>query len=102
MRSGDRLQVAAEGTITLSGNNNSGDTASPAGSHSGRRAANAPVPSAPAGALIARIDNGAPFVLADRQGSVRISQTGRLFIGVNDDHLTDNNGEFRVTISVDR
>jgi hypothetical protein len=31
---------------------------------------------------------------------VRAPQSGRLYLGVNDDHWADNNGEFRVVVTV--
>ena len=58
----------------------------------------APLPSAPPGALIGRIGNGAPF--ADRQPAPRPTPAaGVLFLGINDDDLSDNQGDFQVNIS---
>lgn len=100
VRAGDRLRVQADGTVTLS--NNTDDVADIAGARSGRRAANAPLPQMPAGGLIARIGDSEPFFVGDRNRLERAATSGRLFLGVNDDHLPDNRGEFRVTISVIR
>jgi hypothetical protein len=97
VRAGDRLTFDADGTVRLSEGGD--DTASPSGSQSGRRAQNAPVPAAPAGGLIARIGNSAPVYVGDRR-VVRAPASGRLYLGVNDDHLPDNSGEFRVTVNV--
>lgn len=97
VRAGDRLTFDADGTVRLSEGGD--DTASPSGSQSGRRAQNAPVPAAPAGGLIARIGNSAPVYVGDRR-VVRAPTSGRLYLGVNDDHLPDNSGEFRVTVNV--
>ena len=102
VRSGDRLQVRAQGTITLSGNDNGNDTAGPAGAFSGRRASGAPLPSAPAGALIGRIGDGPVFLVGAEGWTNRAGQSGRLFLGVNDDHLGDNRGEFAVRVSITR
>jgi Ca2+-binding EF-hand superfamily protein len=99
VRAGDRLRVDAEGTITMSSD---ADIADPAGARSGRRAPDAPLTQYPAGALIARIGDSAPFFIGDRNSVQRLSSSGRLFLGVNDDHLGDNAGEFRVTLSVSR
>ena len=52
-----------------------------------------------AGSLIARIGNGGINTVGDRR-SVRANQTGRLYLGVNDDHLADNAGSFRVMVDV--
>lgn len=102
VNSGDRLEIVAEGTIVLSNNNNGNDTANAAGAFSQRRAQGAPVPTAPAGALIARIGDGQPFVLGSEEWSSRVYQSGRLYLGVNDDFLGDNRGEFRVRLGVNR
>jgi hypothetical protein len=68
---------------------------------SGRRADNAPFRDKPAGALIGRIGNGTPLFLGER-GQVRVSNTGRLYLSVNDDYLQDNSGEYRVALTVRR
>jgi hypothetical protein len=57
-----------------------------------------PIPNAPAGALIGRIDNGQPFIIG-RNTSVRMPEGGTLFLGINDDNVGDNNGNFRVIIA---
>ena len=57
-----------------------------------------PIPNAPAGALIGRIDNGQPFVIG-RNTSVRMPASGTLFLGINDDNVSDNNGNFRVLLA---
>jgi hypothetical protein len=58
------------------------------------------MPNHPAGALLARIGNGAPFVIGDGTNINRTTNSGRLYLGVNDDHLPDNSGAFRVTVGV--
>ena len=83
----------------MSGNN--GDTATPAGSRIGRRAADAPLRNQPAGILIARVGNAATFAVGDRR-TVRAPASGELFLGVNDDFLGDNRGEYRVSVTVQR
>ena len=50
------------------------------------------------GALLGRIGNGKPFGIGDMT-TITAPATGPLYLGVNDDLLTDNNGEFVVTIS---
>jgi hypothetical protein len=96
---GDRLVVRSEGTITMSSDT---DTATAAGSSTGRRAASAPFPQMPAGGLIARIGDSGPFFLGDGGALGQVPATGRLFLGVNDDYLPDNRGQFRVTITIRR
>jgi hypothetical protein len=96
VRAGDSVTFDADGTIQMSGERD--DTASPAGS---RRAADALVRNASAGTLIARIGNGAPFAVGDRRAISRAPASGRLYLGVNDDYLGDNEGEFRVSVTID-
>jgi len=99
VRSGAIIDLRATGTIRMSNNGN--DDASPAGSVNGRRADNAPFRDRPAGALIGRIGSGAPIFVGD-SGRITVSNTGRLYLSVNDDYLDDNSGEYRVTIAVRR
>jgi len=96
VQAGDVLMFTAEGTIELSFNGNDGAT--PAGAKSGRRAAEAPLRQDPAGALIARIGDSGPIFVGDR-GSITATASGRLYLGVNDDYLGDNTGEYRVAIT---
>ena len=100
VRAGDRLTFDANGTIQMS--EDGSDVADPPGARSGRRAADAPLANAPAGALIGRIGNGAPFLIGGNSGPIAAPRAGRLYFGVNDDHLADNNGEYRVTVTVRR
>lgn len=96
VRQGDVLSIVSRGSIQMSTDPN--DTAAPAGSRTGRGAQQAPV-RAVAGALIGRIDSGAPFLVGDRS-TMTAPASGRLQLGVNDDYLDDNRGEFDVRISV--
>jgi hypothetical protein len=97
VRAGQQVRVNANGSVQLSDNSN--DTATPSGSRVGRRAANAPVQSGPAGGLIARVGDAAP-VYVGANGSFRASSSGRLYLGVNDDFVNDNSGEYTVTVTV--
>jgi hypothetical protein len=97
VRRGETLNFRTTGEIRLSPD--STDIASVAGSKIGRRpAANAPMPNELAGALIARIGNSRPFGIGD-QTSWPVPASGQLFLGINDDSLGDNTGEFRVAIT---
>jgi Ca2+-binding EF-hand superfamily protein len=93
VRSGETITFETTGKVQLS--TNTADTAGPAGSD--RRAQNAPIPNAPAGALIARIDNSQPILIGAHQ-TLRASQSGRIYLSVNDDHFADNLGNFIVVI----
>jgi hypothetical protein len=97
IRAGDSITFQADGTIQLSGDR--GDAANPGGAQ--RRAPDAVVRNASAGTLIARIGNGAPFAVGTRRLIARAPRSGRLYLGVNDESLDDNDGEFRVTVAID-
>ncbi len=97
VQQGDRLQFQSSGEIQLRPANFN-DRASVAGSLTQRLAPNAPLPKTLAGALIGRIDSGQPFGIGN-QTSIVAPASGLLYLGVNDDVLTDNSGEFRVAIS---
>ena len=97
VRRGETLRLTTTGEIQLSADSN--DVASAAGAKSGRYpTANAPMPRVLAGGLLGRIGNGQPFPIGD-QTSLPMPASGQLFLGVNDDNVNDNNGEFRVQIT---
>jgi hypothetical protein len=95
VRRGEVVTFRSSGQVRLSSDSN--DNAQPAGAFSGRKAANAQVPDVPVGALIARIDNGRPFPIGG-QTEVQMPAAGQLFLGVNDDAVGDNSGQFTVAI----
>lgn len=97
VRKGERLTFNTSGEVRLSSTGD--DVAQPAGATSGRKVAGAPLPNQIAGALIGRIGtNGQPFGIGNLN-SVVVPETGMLFLGINDDHVNDNSGEFRVQIT---
>ena len=52
-----------------------------------------------AAALIGKIGTGNDFFfIGDETGPVRMRSAGRLYLGINDDVLTDNSGNFRVVV----
>jgi hypothetical protein len=59
-----------------------------------------PMPSRNAAALIGKVGNGSNdfFFIGDETGPVRMRSGGRLYLGINDDVLTDNSGNFRVVV----
>ena len=97
VRTGDLITFDASGTILMS--DNAVDTATPAGSNNGRLAPDAPIRSQLAGGLLARIGDYGPIWIGDRR-TLRAPVSGRLYLGVNDDHLPDNRGEFVVKVGV--
>lgn len=97
VRAGDVVTFNVTGTITMS--DDSGDTANWAGSTRGRTAPDAPVLGQKAGGLLAKIGEYSPAFVGGRT-SWTAPVSGRLYLGVNDDHLADNRGEFVVTVGV--
>jgi Ca2+-binding EF-hand superfamily protein len=95
---GDSVRVRASGTIQMSTDEN--DVADPGGSRSKRLATDAPMPERLAGALIGRVETRAPFFIGNRTSAMPVRYTGRLYLSVNDDHLADNRGEYRVQVAV--
>ena len=98
IRAGEMVTIRGEGTVRLSPTWS--DTSGPAGAN--RRADNAPMPNHPAGALIARVGTGAPIFIGDHTGARNVTTGGRLYLSVNDDHLADNVGSYRVTVTITR
>jgi hypothetical protein len=96
VRRGEVLTFNTTGQIQLSTDAN--DIATPAGARTPRYAAGSPLPRELAGALIGRIGNGQPFGIGTNT-SVTAPAAGILFLGINDDDLNDNSGEFRVEIT---
>jgi hypothetical protein len=93
-QAGDLITFAADGTINL---NQTGAQSAPSGSSYTTQ--NPPLRNAPVGVLIGRIGNSQPIALGNRR-TLRAPVSGEVFLGVNDDVLEDNSGEYRVRISV--
>jgi hypothetical protein len=96
---GDVLHFSSNGEIHFTGN--PADRAGVAGSPDHKFVSGAPLPTALAGALIGRIDNGLPFGIGD-QASITVPASGLLYLGTNDDNVADNSGQFQVVISSGR
>jgi hypothetical protein len=93
------LRIDSSGTVQLS--SDPADHGGPGGVASGRRAPSAPLASRVAGALIARVGDSAPLFVGNER-TLRAPTSGQLYLGVNDDHLADNRGEFHVRVAADR
>ena len=100
IRRGDRVLFTPDGEIQLSGE--ADDKASASGSLKGRTAANAPLPAVLAGALIGRIGNGAPFAIGNQSLPLPMPGEGPLWLGINDDQVSDNTGALIVRVIVTR
>jgi hypothetical protein len=96
---GDVLHFSSSGEIHFTAN--AADRAGVAGSPDHKFIGGAPLPTALAGALIGRIDNGLPFGIGD-QTTIIAPASGLLYLGTNDDNVSDNSGQFQVVISSGR
>lgn len=96
VRRGETINFQMTGEVQLSASAN--DKAQPAGAMSQRKAPGSPLPNEFAGALIARIGNGQPFAIGN-QTAVRMPESGPLYLGVNDDAVGDNSGQFNVVVT---
>jgi hypothetical protein len=96
VRLGETIHFRASGNITLS--NNPGDNATPAGAIDGRMAGKSPLPGVVGGLLIGRVNNGHPFAIG-ADATITMPANGRLYLGINDDYVPDNTGNFVVEMS---
>jgi hypothetical protein len=96
VRRGERVTFNSTGEIVLSPDPN--DKAQPTGAFSQRKAPGSPLPDILAGALIGRIGNGQPFAIGD-QTAIPMPASGPLYLGINDDVLGDNSGQFNVVVT---
>lgn len=96
VRAGQTIYFSASGRIGWGPGRRDG----PAGESNSPHNAGRPIPSRPAGALIAKIGNDSTdyFFVGGDTGAIRMRSSGRLFLGVNDDFLEDNSGSFRVIV----
>jgi hypothetical protein len=96
VRKGQRVTFTTTGEIQLS--DNASDVANANGARDGRFAANAPIKQAAAGALIARVGNGAAFPIGLNSQPITMPAAGVLYLGINDDGFADNRGNFQVVV----
>ncbi len=94
VNAGDRVAFRAAGQIHW------GPQASQVAGPDGGRgiSPNYPVPTAGVGALVGRVGNSQPFAIPT-SGDVRMPASGELYLGVNDDNLSDNSGAFSVQVA---
>jgi hypothetical protein len=93
VRAGDTISFVTEGTINWGPGRR--DTA--AGESNSPYNQARPIANRPAGALNGRIGNDTFFIGAE-EGAFRARTSGRLYLGINDDHLNDNSGAFSVRV----
>jgi len=96
VRAGQTIYIDATGRVRWGPDRQDG----PAGERNSPRNDGRPIPSRPAAALIGRVGEGNDvFFIGDTTDGIRMRSDGRLYLGINDDFLEDNNGAFSVTVS---
>ena len=95
VRAGETVNFTVSGAVRFSPQE--ADWSLPAGDPQQRMGPSAPLQRAPKGALLGRIDQGQPFLIG-AQRSARMPANGTLFLGINDDLVSDNSGEYHVTV----
>jgi hypothetical protein len=95
VRAGQTVTINADGRIRLA--QNTRDFVTAAGADG--RVADATMPNAPIGGLVARFGDSAP-VFVGQSRTFRAPRGGRLYLGVNDSFWDDNTGQFNVRIDV--
>ncbi len=93
VRAGQTVYFEAQGRVRWGRDRQDG----PAGERNSPSNPNRPMGNRNAAALIGRIGDDL-FFIGDEAGPMRMRSSGRLFMGVNDDVLTDNSGNFRVVV----
>jgi len=96
VRSGQTVYFQALGRVRWGKNRQDG----PEGENNSPRNPGRPMPNRPGAALVGSIGEAGQdiFFIGGDTGAIRVRAGGRLFLGVNDDILIDNSGNFRVTV----
>lgn len=96
VRAGQTIYFEAQGQVRWGRDRRDG----PAGERNSPSNPNRPMGNRNAAALIGKIGNGSNdyFFIGDDTGPMRVRSSGRLYLGVNDDVLADNSGNFRVVV----
>ena len=96
VRAGQTIYFEAQGQVRWGRDRRDG----PGGERNSPSNPNRPMGNRNAAALIGKVGNTSNdfFFIGDQTGPVRMRSSGRLYLGINDDVLTDNTGNFRVVV----
>lgn len=96
VRSGQTIYFEATGTVRWGRDRRDG----PEGEDNSPSNPNRPLPNRAAAALIGKVglNSNDIFFIGSGQGAIRLRASGRLYLGINDDYLPDNSGNFRVVV----
>ena len=97
VHNGDVLHFQSSGSVQFSPDH--ADNAGPGGAPNRHTVAGAPLPLTPGGSLLIRIGENGPVLPLSDQTAAKMTADGMLYLGVNDDDVSDNAGKFTVTIS---
>jgi hypothetical protein len=95
VRAGQEIYFQTSGQVTWSPNRRVDAN----GTRNSGSNPNWPLPNRSGGALVGRIGERDIFLIGLDVGPFRIRQSGRLYLGVNDDNLADNTGFYYVVVS---
>lgn len=99
VREGQQIYFVASGEVRWGGGNGRRRDG-PAGEANSPSNHLRPIPDRPAAALIGKIgDREDVFFIGADSGPFRARESGRLYLGINDDWLEDNTGSLRVKVS---
>ena len=93
LRAGQTIFFESQGRVRWGRDRQDG----PGGERNSPPNPNRPMGNRNAAALIGKIGNDM-FFIGDETGPIRVRTSGRLQLGLNDDVLTDNSGNFRVVV----
>jgi hypothetical protein len=96
LKSGDMVTFRTTGQVNFG--ESAGQTAGPDGNPAAH-SPNYPISGLPAGALIGKVGNSAPFGIGSNAAPIRMPAKGRLLLGVNDNEINDNSGYFSVVVT---
>lgn len=96
VRAGQQIYLVSSGQVRWGPNRRDGV----GGERNSPENRNRPIPNRPGAALIGKVgDRDEFFFIGEDSGPFRARSSGRLFLGINDDVLTDNSGSFTVDVS---
>jgi hypothetical protein len=96
VRAGQTIYIEATGQVRWGRDRRDG----PEGENNSPRNPGRPIPNRPAAALIGKVGDASTdyFFIGNEQGAIRMRASGRLYLGINDDYIADNSGNFRVVV----
>ena len=95
VRAGRDVYLNSTGRIHWGPNRQDG----PGGDGTARKTTRGRFPRPAAATIIRRVgESDDVFFIGAESGPIRMRESGRLFLGINDDMLNDNSGAFRVTV----